>query len=120
MVLKLLPAIVLSSLLQQVGGCLDDSPTKPATTAKQPVTSAPTHRFVLSRTTDLAFDTQTGQLCRTWDWKPLAPAQKPNSSGDTPERMTGEFTPTCLTLYSEYPTRNAPGDSVVVSPDSTN
>lgn len=72
----------------------------------------PTHRFVLvQRLTAVAFDTQTGQLCRTWDWVPVAP-EAPR------ERQPGELTPTCLSLYQKYPTQTDPSDPLEVFQDS--
>jgi len=45
---------------------------------------------------DLALDTKTGQLCRTWDW------EVPNAlKGSNPESLTG--LPLCITLYTQYP-----------------
>ncbi len=79
-------------------------PTNPAP-RQQRVITHPTHRFVLAQPLkDAAFDTQTGQLCRTWDWHLLAERK----AGDTSERSVGEMSPTCLSLYGQYPTE---GDS---------
>jgi hypothetical protein len=63
------------------------------------------HRFVLTRESgDVAFDTQTGQICRTWEWAPVGKAPKPDpESGNRAQRSFGEFTPTCLSLYQRYP-----------------
>src|SRR6266478_3456032 len=48
--------------------------------------------------------TQTGQLCRTWDWKLIGKPAKPDEqSGTVPQRSVGELTPTCLSLYQQYP-----------------
>jgi len=70
-----------------------------------------THRFTLvPQDIDLAFDTETGQLCRTWDWTPLAPEPKTTKEGRTPQRKVGEFTPTCLSIYQQVPTNANPGD----------
>jgi hypothetical protein len=97
-------------------------PEKPASAKPQtPVQrAAPAHRFVLAtRDTDLAFDTQTGQLCRTWDWKPTLPPLKPEpASGLTPQRMPGELTPTCLSLYEQYATRTDINDPLGILQDS--
>lgn len=85
---------------------------KKAATAPAPAkrtTSHPTHRFALAQPLkDVAFDTQTGQLCRTWDWEVMAKPSTPDKSGDVPERRVGELAPTCLSLYEKYPTE---GDS---------
>lgn len=64
------------------------------------------HRFTLTRLgADVAFDTQTGQICRTWDWKPVG-AVTADVSGNLPERKAGEFAPTCLSLYEKFPSGN--------------
>ena len=81
---------------------------------KQPSLSTPTHRFVqYSHNNDIAFDTQTGQLCRTWDWAPVAPERKPTPEGMVPERSTGELTPTCLSLFKQYPTTGNAGVGII-------
>jgi hypothetical protein len=118
--MKGLGVVLLMAALTPLAGC-DEILNKPTTPAKQQErTSSPTHRFVLAtRDVDLAFDTQTGELCRTWDWTPLAAAEKPlPGTGGVPERKRGEFTPTCLSLFQKYPTRNEPSDSVVLSQES--
>ena len=62
------------------------------------------HRFVLTRNTDIAFDSQTGQICKTWDWSPSGKEPTPDPlTGRMPQRMAGEFAPTCLSLYQSYP-----------------
>ena len=67
---------------------------------------APLRRFEMMQlgAGDVAFDTKTGQLCRTWDWQTTGkgPAPDPNT-GLVPQRRLGEFTPTCITLYKNYP-----------------
>src|ERR1700746_357638 len=83
-------------------------PTK-AEAAKQtkPDHRPPTHRFVLAEHhADIAFDTVTGQLCRTWDWSLQGSHPKVDpSTGTTPQRAEGEFAPTCLYLYEKSPSR---------------
>jgi hypothetical protein len=74
--------------------------------AKHPVSvSTPSaHRFQQSKSDmDLAFDQQTGQLCKTWDWYPATGAAKPLSSGMTPQRQHGEFAPLCVSVYRNFP-----------------
>ena len=52
---------------------------------------------------DVAFDTQTGQTCRTWDWVPAKTGKSdPNAEG-VPEDKYGQLTPTCVELYRQYP-----------------
>lgn len=86
---------------------------------KQPSLSTPTHRFVpYSHNDDIAFDTQTGQMCRTWDWSPVAPVARATPEGGFPERKAGEFAPTCLTLFKQYPTTGNAGVGIVQDPSS--
>jgi len=75
---------------------------------REPAT--PTHRFAtMNFGADVGFDSQTGQICRTWDWKPLGKGAKPDAeTGETPQRKFGEFTPTCLSLYQQYPSASYP------------
>lgn len=76
----------------------------------------PLHRFVLTRDADVAFDTQTGQICRTWPWQPTGQTAKPDpASGNVPQRQLGEFAPTCLDLYRLYP--SGPDDGTPTSAD---
>lgn len=82
--------------------------TKKSGPGQPRVVSAPRpglHRFVLTRAgVDVAFDTQTGQICRTWEWTPTSAPSKPNpTTGMAPQRAVGEFAPTCLLLYQTYP-----------------
>jgi hypothetical protein len=90
------------ALLLSFDGCDQLSP-KPKPTPKE--NRVPVHRFVLTRASeDVAFDTQTGQLCRTWEWTPIGKASKPDpDSGNMPQRKFGEFAPSCLSLYEKYP-----------------
>jgi hypothetical protein len=70
----------------------------------------PVHRFTLVRSDgDVALDTQTGQICRTWDWVPTGKATKvePDSTVQ-PQRSFGEFTPTCATIYKNFPSGDSP------------
>ena len=70
----------------------------------------PVHRFVLTKFNGgVAFDTQTGQICRTWDWESGGePAKSDPKTGFTPQRVFGEFAPTCLSLYQQYPSGTNP------------
>jgi hypothetical protein len=65
----------------------------------------PVRRFVLTKyDAGVAFDTQTGQLCKTWEWTPIGkepPVDK--ESGGRAQRTLGEFAPTCVSLYKEFP-----------------
>jgi hypothetical protein len=94
-------AVFLVSLLLVTSGCeLLQEKTK----SKVGQSQTPIRRFELTKNPDVAFDTQTGQLCRTWAWKPSGPEPKPDEDGTFPQRSTGEFTPTCISLYEAYPT----------------
>src|SRR5882762_253157 len=94
-------------LLMVVVGCdeLNPSSKKPGSKAQATKESrVPVHRFVLTRyDAGAAFDTQTGQLCRTWDWTVVGKPTRSDESGIVPQRSVGELTPTCLSLYARYP-----------------
>jgi hypothetical protein len=110
----LLPAAFAAIVV--LSGCDDLNPSQ--TSNKPPAKMvaakkderAPVHRFVLTRyDSDVAFDTQTGQICRTWDWSPIGKVPKPDpDSGSSPQRKFGEFTPTCASLYQQYPSATSP------------
>ena len=64
MTLRLFPFFL---LLLPPAGC-DQLNQKAASGKAKPAKETPGHRFVLTRSDDsVAFDTQTGQICRTWD-----------------------------------------------------
>ena len=69
----------------------------------------PIHRFILTRYggNDVAFDTQTGQLCKTWEWEIAGRALTDPNTGRSRQRQSGEFAPPCLTLFEKYPTDGA-------------
>ena len=104
---SLLIAVFVVSLTGLFGCDQLTNPPSPQTTKVAPQKSTggdrePVHRFVLAQHDyDVAFDTQTGQICRTWDWQV---AGKPPSieSGVVPQRQFGELAPTCLSLYLQY------------------
>ena len=89
-------------------GCdqLIDQPAKTNKSVKAPQVKenrVPVHRFALVRTdADVAFDTQTGQICRTWEWKSIGKTKTSDEGGTIP-RNFGELAPTCLSLYQQYP-----------------
>lgn len=70
----------------------------------------PVHRFVLTKYDGgVGFDTQTGQICRTWDWQPGGkPSKLDPESGTVPQRAFGEFAPTCISIYQKYPSATNP------------
>jgi hypothetical protein len=106
-------------LLQQ-SGCDTTSP-KPAsvnkTAAKVAKPRRPIHRFVLTKypeNSGVAFDTQTGQICRTWDWQPVGREAVTDENGRLTQRSIGEFAPTCDTLYQKF---SSSSDSAVSEDD---
>lgn len=102
-----LAMLALTFLVTQTGCDILQSPPKPVKKDPVAIEQKPTHRFVLTRNPDVAFDTQTGQLCRTWEWEPKNP--------DIPS--FGQFTPTCLSVYATYPTKTLSGTVFDVSKD---
>jgi hypothetical protein len=112
--MKTVATIALFAFIQQ-SGC-DNSPAK--TSAPKAVgLKPPLHRFVLTRypaDAGVAFDTQTGQICRTWEWSPSGPAPEPDpTTGNAPQRSIGEFAPLCLSIYTQYPSGPGDGGSAV-------
>lgn len=91
----------------------------PAPAPKVKANRVAVHRFVLTKFDGaVAFDSQTGQICRTWEWQPVGKAAKPDENGSVPQRAYGEYTPTCLSLYQQYPSGTDSG-AEVISDDST-
>src|SRR5438105_2912027 len=88
-------------------GCDQFNPSqkKAPLLSKPRVARYPLHRFAMTRgSADVAFDTQTGQICRTWAWQPTGQSAKLDPvTGNQPQRTLGEFAPTCLALYQQYP-----------------
>lgn len=107
--LRLFVTIALLAALATLTGCdwLQQLAAKAAATPKpQKAQNRGTpHRFVLTKFgAQVAFDTQTGQICKTWEWEASGPLAKPDPvTGGVPERSFGEFSPTCLSLYLEHP-----------------
>ena len=96
----------LAALLATIG-CdqILDKPTAQAP-APAPIAKSPhrrmAHRFVLTKYTgDVAFDTQTGQICRTWDWVQTGPLAR-DAKGVRLQWSFGELAPTCIVLYNGY------------------
>jgi hypothetical protein len=106
--------VVIFMLALATAGCdnfnLQGRKAAPALRKPKPATG-PLHRFVLTRFgQDTAFDTQTGQLCRTWDW---LPAGAPRTGNEALEKKPGQFTPLCLTLYQQFPSGPDDGTQTV-------
>lgn len=77
------------------------------------------HRFVLTKFDGgVAFDTQTGQICKTWEWQPIGEPAKADANGNRAQRAFGEFAPTCLSLYQEYPSGTDSGAVIADDPGS--
>lgn len=114
--MRFVVTLAVLALVQQ-NSC-DSSTPKPAPKPAA-VPKAPLHRFILTRfpnDSGVAFDTQTGQICKTWEWAPGGKTADPDPvTGTTPQRVIGEFAPTCLSLYVKYP--SGPGDSVATTED---
>jgi hypothetical protein len=98
--MKISACIAASVLLLQQGGCYESKPsTPPAVVSPKPVysqrflpvPSPQTGMFGVPWTGYFALDTQTGQLCRTWDWGYIGNGKKVNDLDQLP---------TCLSLYS--------------------
>jgi hypothetical protein len=97
--MRVSPQVFLLLNCISLAGC--DKFEKPEVPVKveQSVEQFPVRRFeILQHDADVAFDTQTGQICRTWEWHVGQTALKEN----TPERNFGETAPTCLSLYITY------------------
>lgn len=80
-------------------------PQKPETkAAATDITRPPIHRFTpIPNDFNVAFDTKTGEICRTWDWKVLGKSSTPDPvTGDVPTRQFGELAPTCIELYDTW------------------
>ena len=63
-------AIATLVLAQQLSCAQGGRPTSVKPAAPKP----PLHRFILTRypaDASVAFDTQTGQICKTWEWQPV-------------------------------------------------
>jgi hypothetical protein len=102
-VLFLLPIIGCDDIAKQAGYVPAKTSAKPT---PAPAPRHPIHRFVLTQFGGgVALDTQTGQICKTWDWEPLGKEPAPDPvSGNVAPRAFGEFSPTCISLYNSYPT----------------
>jgi hypothetical protein len=116
--------LVAALLATGMSGCDELNQTKdskgPKTVVKE--NRVPVHRFVLTRLDGgVAFDTQAGQICRTWDWSPVAKVTKPDpQTGLIPQRSFGEFSPTCLSLYQQFPSGTNPQSESIPDDQSGN
>jgi hypothetical protein len=93
--------------------------TVPSNQQKLNSYASPIYRFVLAPgNAKVAFDTQTGQLCVTCDWAPLAPEAKSKNVA-IPQRIPRELAPTCITVFAQYPTRGNSREQDGTTPDSS-
>src|SRR5437879_4640274 len=100
-------------MLLQNQSCDQSTQQKSATTVRKQHAGV-SHRFVMTKFDGgVAFDTQTGQICKTWVWEATGKPQKADTSGNVLPRTFGEFSPTCLSLYEKYPS----GDDTSLSVD---
>lgn len=95
------------------GGCSSERPKRATTPA--PAVARPYQRFVpiahgqgFLSFPYWAFDTKTGQLCKTWPWESNdAASQKAQKTGDTSNLQgldaAAASTSTCLSLLTQYP-----------------
>ena len=118
------PSSMKLALLPLVAFLLTDTYETPSSKPQPPrpiskIHRTPVHRFTLLRNDPgVAFDTQTGQVCRTWGWVPGGkPATADPESGNTPQRTFGEFSPTCLELYKQY--ESGSDDGAVIPTEDT-
>jgi hypothetical protein len=113
--MKSVAPVVLFLLLQ---ACDNVTPQKKAAATSERIQPSRLglHRFVLTRIgTDVAFDTQTSQICRTWDWLPAAGVQKSNPYAEV---KPGQFAPTCLSLYQKFPSGVESGTPETTVPEA--
>ena len=97
-----LPVALTAFLLADPSGCEQAKPEKPEKVKVIKQNRVPVHRFTITRDSNVAFDTQTGQICRTWEWEPKG-KQQFSDDGSAIPRSFGEFAPTCLSVYQNYP-----------------
>lgn len=101
--------ILIVLLALSVAGCdqmtpANAAPAQPKKHAvKRPI---PVHRFVQNTyNPDVAFDTQTGQICKTWTWEPMVKAKPDPVTGSVPQSSLGQFSPTCASIYAISPSQ---------------
>jgi hypothetical protein len=100
-------------LLISLTACEKEQSRKASSVAQAPIIERPYQRFLpiahgqgFLSFPYWAFDTKTGQLCKTWDWHDMSAAsRKAQQSGDT-SKLTGldaaaAGTPTCKQLWAE-------------------
>jgi hypothetical protein len=93
--MRVISCFALAVFLQQTNGC-DQPPS--AAKPDPPKAIHPIARFVPVDThgsSDVALDTMTGQLCRTWEWQ-YRGSNNPNKGGL-------DDLPVCYQIYLQYP-----------------
>lgn len=98
--MKILPRLAMLLALYQTNGCDESQPTKIREEHPNPI-----GRFVAVEThgsSDVALDSMTGQLCRTWQWE-YRGANNPNKGGL-------DDLPTCFNIYRQYPYTVTPAE----------
>lgn len=88
-------ALLFLSFMLVVAGCQQQQPVVAATTpAPTPIPQRP-QRFVpvAAEQGGLALDTETGILCRTWNWTPTSKQQSTS-------KVISEWSPLCVSLYT--------------------
>lgn len=124
--LNIVSVILLAAVAGGISGCdqlIDTQKAKPIKPVAVPKENrVPVHRFVLTKFDGgVAFDTQTGQICRTWDWQPGGKPEKANpETGWRPQRTFGEFAPTCLSVYQQYASGMNPQSESIPDEQSPN
>lgn len=94
--MKMSMALAAFMFLSSSNGCDEISDkSQPVPPPKQEAHSRPIGRFekLQNFRVDVALDTQTGQLCRTWYWQ----------STDRAHPDSYEDLPVCVDLYQQYP-----------------
>jgi hypothetical protein len=120
MPLHALLAVLLAGILagsDQLNQQTQQKPSAPSAPSapKAKANRVAVHRFVLTKYDgSVAFDSQTGQICKTWEWQATGKQEKPDPlTGGVPPRAFGEYTPTCLSLYQQYPSGTDSGAEII-------
>jgi hypothetical protein len=111
------------SILLMLSGCdeIQKANGQPvAAAAKKAAPARPLRRFeVMKFDAGVAFDSQTGQICKTWDWTVTASPKVDPVTGTRPQQTLGEFAPSCLSLYKEYPSSADASDPLGIRDEKT-
>ena len=93
--MKLLVPLAALLFFSLENGCDQTEKTQPSPPARPEIHTRPIGRFekLQNFRVDVALDTQTGQLCRTWYWQ----------STDRKHPDAYEDLPVCINLYQQFP-----------------